>query len=67
MEQSFDTAIDFIANAIYVAEERTRGYEPWSWRVLRQEVRDKYVSQAHDLVRKWVDGENEKERKRQQL
>lgn len=62
-----NTAIEFVANAIYVAEERERGYQPWAWKVLNPEDRKKYVLQAHDLVSNWVDGEKEKEASRQSM
>jgi len=67
MPDNIDPAIDFIANAIYVAESREQGYEPWAWRVLKPEDREKYVLRATDLVSKWVEGENEKEIMRNRL
>ena len=67
MDTENDSAMQFLANALYVKEEKDKGIKPWAWGVLRDDNKKAYLSMARTMVAAWCEGEREKEAARRHL
>ena len=53
-----ETYVEWAAYECYIRDAIHKGHRPWMWKVLKEEVRDRFRIEARQLVGKWVEQEN---------